>query len=69
MPRWLVEIARQVAADVRFALTFKVGRSRRPLTDAERDVVASTEYLQLANWIIQRGEPARDGRATFGTEG
>ena len=65
MPRWPVEIARQVAADVRFALTFKVGRSRRPLTDAERDIVAATvvEHLQLANWIIQRGEPARDGTA------
>lgn len=60
MPRWPLDIARQVAADVRFALTFKVGRSRRPLTDAERDLVAAAvvEHLQLANWEIQRGPPA-----------
>ncbi len=65
MPRWPAEIARQVAADVRFALTFKVGRSRRPLTDTERDLVAAAvvEHLQLANWLIERGEPAKDGTA------
>jgi hypothetical protein len=65
MPRWPSEIARQVAADVRYTLTFKVGRSRRPLTDAERDLVAAAvvEHLQLANWVIEKGPPARDGRA------
>jgi hypothetical protein len=60
MPRWPDAIAREVAIDVRFALTFKVGRSRRPLTDAERDIVAAAvvEHLQLTNWIIERGPPA-----------
>jgi hypothetical protein len=40
-------------------LTFKVGRSRRPLTDTERDMVADAivEHLQLANWKIERGPP------------
>ena len=65
MLRWPDPIARQVAADVRFALTFKVGRSKRPLTDTERDLVAAAvvEHLQLANWLIERGEPAKDGTA------
>jgi hypothetical protein len=64
-PRWPADIARQVAADVRYALTFKVGRSRRPLTDAERDLVAAAvvEHLQLTNWEIRKGPPAQDGRA------
>jgi hypothetical protein len=50
---------------VRFALTFKVGRSRRPLTDAERDMVSAAvvEHLQLANWVIEKGPPAQDGAA------
>jgi hypothetical protein len=50
---------------VRFALTFKVGRSPRPLTDAERDLVvaAVVEHLQLANWEIRKGPPAQDGTA------
>jgi hypothetical protein len=40
-------------------LTFKVGRSRRPITDGERDLVADAivEHLQLANWHIKRGQP------------
>jgi hypothetical protein len=61
----VADLARQVADGVRFALTFKVGRSRRPLTDAERDLVAAAvvEHLQLANWVIEKGPPARDGRA------
>jgi hypothetical protein len=63
MPKWSPQIADAVRADVRFALTFKVGRSRRPLTDAERDLVASSvvEHLQLANWKIERGPPAVGG--------
>ena len=65
MPRWPLDLARQVAADVRYALTFKVGRSRRPLTDAERDAVAAAvvEHLQLTNWLIEKGEPVKDGTA------
>lgn len=60
MPRWASDIIQAVRADVRFALTFKVGRSHRPLTDNERDAVASAivEHLQLANWEIERGPPA-----------
>jgi hypothetical protein len=42
------------------AMAFKVGRSRRPLTDTERDMVADAivEHLQLANWKI---DAARHG--------
>ena len=60
MPRWPIDLARRVADDVRFALTFKVGRSRRPLTDAERELVAAAvvEHLQLTNWEIRKGPPA-----------
>jgi hypothetical protein len=59
MPTWPPEIAKKVAYDVSFALTFKVGRSLRPLTDLERRVVAKTivDYLQLSNWMIERGPP------------
>ena len=65
MPRWPNDIARQVAADVRYALAFKVGRSRRPLTDQERDAVAVAvvEHLQLTNWVIEKGDSVRDGTA------
>jgi hypothetical protein len=71
MPRWPAALARQVADDVRFALTFRVGRSRRPLTDAERDLVAAAvvEHLQLTNWEIRKGSPAQDGTAYRGTPG
>ena len=59
MPKWPSDIAKAVHSDVRYALTFKVGRSRRPLTDTERDMVADAivEHLQLANWRIERGPP------------
>lgn len=59
MPAWSPEIVKAVQSDVRFALTFKVGRSRRPLTEIERDMVAAAivEHLQLANWKIERGPP------------
>jgi hypothetical protein len=45
-----------VTFDVAFALDFKVGH---PLTDLERRVVAKTivDYLQLSNWMIERGPP------------
>jgi hypothetical protein len=65
MSRWPEQIVREVQFDVRFALTFKVGRPRRPLTDFERDLVAAAivEHLQLANWIIVRGAASRGGAA------
>jgi hypothetical protein len=64
-PRTYTDIARPVTADVRLALTFKVGRSRRRPTDMERDAVAAAavEHLQLGNWLIERGPPAQDGMA------
>jgi hypothetical protein len=59
MPKWPPDIVKAVHSDVRYALTFKVGRSRRPITDGERDLVADAivEHLQLANWHIKRGQP------------
>jgi len=55
MSDWSPEQA--LAHDVRFALTFKIGRRLRPLTDLERTLVAQAivEYLKLANWIFERG--------------
>jgi hypothetical protein len=43
--------------DVRFALTFKVGRKQQPLTDTERDIVAAAivEHIRLCNWRVERG--------------
>ncbi len=40
MAVWGPAVAEELRRDVRFALTFKVGKSRRPLTDTERDMVA-----------------------------
>lgn len=39
--------------------TFKVGKSRRPLTDTERDMVAEAivEHIKLCNWKVERGPP------------
>jgi hypothetical protein len=44
---------------VRFALTFKVGKSRRPLTDTERDTVADAivGHIKLCNWKVEGGAP------------
>jgi hypothetical protein len=44
---------------VRFAFTFKVGKSRRPLTDTERDMVADAivDHIKLCNWKVERGPP------------
>jgi hypothetical protein len=38
---------------------FKVGKSRRPLTDTERDMVAEAivEHIKLCNWKVERGPP------------
>jgi hypothetical protein len=36
-------VAEELRRDVRFALTFKVGKSRRPLTDGERDQTVELE--------------------------
>jgi hypothetical protein len=57
--RWPDKIAEAVTFDVWFALNFKVGRTLRPLTDLERKVVAKNivDYLQLSNWVIERGPP------------
>lgn len=48
-----------LAHDLWFALTFKVGRQRRPLDDREREIVAQSivEYLKLSNWKFERGPP------------
>jgi hypothetical protein len=38
---WPPIITEELRNDVRFALRFKVGRKRQPLTDTERDMVAA----------------------------
>jgi hypothetical protein len=53
--------------DVRFALTFKVGRKQQPLTDTERNMVAAAifEHIRLCNWKVERG-PSWGGFAELG---
>ena len=60
-------VAEELRRDVRFALTFKVGKKQRPLTDTERDMVADVivEHIRLCNWKIERG-PAWEGFAYLG---
>ena len=43
MAEWGPTVAEELRRDVRFALTFNVGKSRRPLTDTERDMVVQLE--------------------------
>jgi hypothetical protein len=59
MVEWGPTVAEELRRDVRFALTFKVGKSRRPLTDTERHMVADAivEHIRLCNWKIERGPP------------
>ncbi len=47
-----------------FALTFKVGKSRRPLTDTERDMVADAivDHIKLCNWKVEGGRHGADLR-------
>jgi len=60
MVYWEPGIAKKLWCDIRFALVFKVGRRRRPLTDPERDLAARAivEHLKLCNWKIELGPPA-----------
>jgi hypothetical protein len=57
---WEPSVAEKLRSDVRFALVFKVGRKRRPLTDSDRDLAAHAivEHLKLCNWRIEPGPPA-----------
>jgi hypothetical protein len=57
MAEWGPTVAEELRRDVRFALTFKVGKSRRPLTDTERDMVADAivQHIRLCNWKVERG--------------
>jgi hypothetical protein len=59
MAEWGPTVAQELRRDVRFALTFKVGKSRRPLTDAERNIVADAivDHIKLCNWKVERGAP------------
>ena len=59
MAVWGPAVAEELRRDVRFALTFKVGKSRRPLTDTERDMVADAivQHIRLCNWKVERGAP------------
>jgi hypothetical protein len=59
MAEWGPTVAEELRRDVRFALTFKVGKSRRPLTDTERDMVADAivDHIKLCNWKVERGAP------------
>jgi hypothetical protein len=67
MADWAPTVAEELRRDVRFALTFKVGKQRRPLTDRERDLVATAvvEHIKLCNWKVERG-PAWGGFAYLG---
>jgi hypothetical protein len=75
MAEWGPTVAEELRRDVRFALTFKVGKSRRPLTDTERDMVADAivEHIKLCNWKVERGAPwggfAYLGRGSDGDRG
>ena len=46
------------------SLTFKVGKSRRPLTDTERDMVADAimDHIKLCNWKVEGGRHGADLR-------
>jgi hypothetical protein len=59
MADWGPTVAEGLRRDVRFALTFKVGKSRRSLTDTERDMVADAivDHIRLCNWRVERGPP------------
>src|SRR5256885_8139206 len=52
MAVWGPAVAEELRRDVRFALTFKVGKSRRPLTDTERDRV---EGAAMGRICVSRG--------------
>ena len=54
---WAPTVTEELRNDVRFALTFKVGRKQQPLTDTERDIVAAAivEHIRLCNWRVERG--------------
>jgi hypothetical protein len=60
MITWEPSVAEKLWSDIRFALVFKVGRKRRPLTDSDRDLAAHAivEHLKLCNWKIEPGPPA-----------
>ena len=47
------------------SLTFKVGKSRRPLTDTERDMVADAimDHIKLCNWKVEGGRHGADLRS------
>jgi hypothetical protein len=38
---WAPTVAEELRSDVRFALGWKVGKTLRPLTDTERDMVTA----------------------------
>jgi len=59
MTDWGPTVAEELRRDVRFALVFKIGRRRRPLTDAERDRVATAivEHIKVCNRKVERGPP------------
>jgi|GraSoiStandDraft_39_1057311.scaffolds.fasta_scaffold33142_2 hypothetical protein len=64
MAVWGPAVAEELRRDVRFALTFKVGKSRRPLTDTERDMVADAivDHIKLCNWKVEGGRHGADLR-------
>jgi hypothetical protein len=48
-------VAEELRRDVRFALTFKVGKSRRPLTDTGMVADAIVDHIKLCNWRSSAG--------------
>jgi hypothetical protein len=59
MAEWGPSVADELRNDVKFALGFKVGKKRRPLMDAQRDMVAAAivDHIKLCNWKVERGRP------------
>jgi hypothetical protein len=62
MAEWGPTVAEELRRDVRFALTFKACKSRRPLADAERDQTVQLEgrTRRTMGWFAYRaGEESR----------
>jgi hypothetical protein len=61
MADWGPTVAEELRRDVRFALTFKVGKNRRPLTDSERDMVADA-IVEIVRSCLSSGRAAPSGK-------
>src|SRR5258706_16011326 len=62
MADWGPAVAEELRTDVRFALPFKVGKNRRPLTDTERDMVADAYQAVQLEGRTRAGAPMTSRR-------